>query len=285
MLERAQALGAEPRAESRATVALLPTGEAAGQVGAGDLSRGRWARHLSRCRTDAGSPSADDHRRAPPRWTPGGPPRRCGCAGVEADRLCRRGRHGARRACGDRDHRSAPRHPDRRENALGRLCTHAGACRGNSGCVGRKRFQGPCRFARPRSSTSSQRICRRTARTRGSTALRWCPHRPASCRPPNPRLGSWIRWPWTALPTNSPTSMEPGRVYLFGPGLTTQRILHALGIRDGTLLGVDAVQDGRLIGRDLGEGRSWPFSTVTPRRSSPASSAARASCSGAATSP
>ena len=49
------------------------------------------------------------------------------------------------------------------------------------------------------------------------------------------------------------TSMEPGRVYLFGPGLTTQRILHAHGIGDGTLLGVDAVQDGRLIGRDLGE--------------------------------
>ena len=49
------------------------------------------------------------------------------------------------------------------------------------------------------------------------------------------------------------TTMEPGRVYLFGPGVTTQRILHALGIRDGTLLGVDAVQDGRLIGRDLGE--------------------------------
>ena len=47
--------------------------------------------------------------------------------------------------------------------------------------------------------------------------------------------------------------MEPGRLYLFGPGATTQRILHAHGIADGTLLGVDAVQDGRLVGRDLGE--------------------------------
>lgn len=47
--------------------------------------------------------------------------------------------------------------------------------------------------------------------------------------------------------------MEPGRVHLFGPGATTRRILRALGIADGTLMGVDAVLDGRLIGRDLGE--------------------------------
>jgi predicted polyphosphate/ATP-dependent NAD kinase len=48
-------------------------------------------------------------------------------------------------------------------------------------------------------------------------------------------------------------TMEIGRVYLFGPGATTQRILQALEIANGTLLGVDAVQDGRLIGGDLGE--------------------------------
>jgi predicted polyphosphate/ATP-dependent NAD kinase len=40
---------------------------------------------------------------------------------------------------------------------------------------------------------------------------------------------------------------------LFGPGTTTQRILAAIGI-EGTLLGIDAVEDGRLAGRDLGEG-------------------------------
>lgn len=39
---------------------------------------------------------------------------------------------------------------------------------------------------------------------------------------------------------------------LFGPGTTTQRILAGMGI-GGTLLGIDAVEDGRLAGRDLGE--------------------------------
>jgi predicted polyphosphate/ATP-dependent NAD kinase len=39
---------------------------------------------------------------------------------------------------------------------------------------------------------------------------------------------------------------------LFGPGTTTQRILHHLGL-EGTPLGVDAVADGRLAGRDLSE--------------------------------
>ena len=55
------------------------------------------------------------------------------------------------------------------------------------------------------------------------------------------------------LATELAATMEIGRVYLFGPGATTQRILRALEIANGTLLGVDAVQDGRLIGRDLGE--------------------------------
>ncbi|MDJ0950443.1 MAG: ATP-NAD kinase family protein [Alphaproteobacteria bacterium] len=44
--------------------------------------------------------------------------------------------------------------------------------------------------------------------------------------------------------------MQPGVVYVVGPGSTTQRILAALGL-DGSLLGVDAVLDGRLVGRDL----------------------------------
>jgi predicted polyphosphate/ATP-dependent NAD kinase len=39
---------------------------------------------------------------------------------------------------------------------------------------------------------------------------------------------------------------------LFGPGTTTQRVLARLGI-DGTPLGIDAVEDGRLAGRDLRE--------------------------------
>jgi len=46
--------------------------------------------------------------------------------------------------------------------------------------------------------------------------------------------------------------MEPGRLYLIGPGSTTAAVLAALGLR-GTLLGVDAVRDGRLVGADLRE--------------------------------
>ena len=45
----------------------------------------------------------------------------------------------------------------------------------------------------------------------------------------------------------------PGRLYLYGPGATTRQVLHAQGIDGGTLLGVDAVRDGRLVGRDLSE--------------------------------
>ena len=48
-------------------------------------------------------------------------------------------------------------------------------------------------------------------------------------------------------------AMVRGRTYLFGPGTTTARILHVLGLDRPTLLGVDAVRDGRMIGRDLGE--------------------------------
>ncbi len=44
--------------------------------------------------------------------------------------------------------------------------------------------------------------------------------------------------------------MVPGRVYVVGPGTTTARVLHHLDLQ-GTLLGVDAVLDRRLVGRDL----------------------------------
>lgn len=46
--------------------------------------------------------------------------------------------------------------------------------------------------------------------------------------------------------------MRPGRLYILGPGTTTRRVAHALGL-PSTLLGVDAVLDGALIGQDLDE--------------------------------
>ena len=46
--------------------------------------------------------------------------------------------------------------------------------------------------------------------------------------------------------------MRPGRLYLLGPGTTTRRVADALGL-PCTLLGVDAVVDGRSAGLDLDE--------------------------------
>ena len=46
--------------------------------------------------------------------------------------------------------------------------------------------------------------------------------------------------------------MEPGVTYFIGPGTTTQAVLKHLGL-PGSLLGVDAVRDGELLGRDLAE--------------------------------
>jgi predicted polyphosphate/ATP-dependent NAD kinase len=46
--------------------------------------------------------------------------------------------------------------------------------------------------------------------------------------------------------------MPRGFLHLVGPGTTTQRVLAHLGI-EGTLLGVDAVQDGAVVARDLTE--------------------------------
>ena len=43
-----------------------------------------------------------------------------------------------------------------------------------------------------------------------------------------------------------------GGLYIIGPGTTTKAIMDELGL-DGTLLGVDAVRDGKLVGMDLGE--------------------------------
>ncbi|MGE8359923.1 ATP-NAD kinase family protein [Pseudomonas sp.] len=46
--------------------------------------------------------------------------------------------------------------------------------------------------------------------------------------------------------------MQPGCLYILGPGTTTRRVMTALGL-PATLLGVDAVLDGALLGSDLDE--------------------------------
>jgi predicted polyphosphate/ATP-dependent NAD kinase len=55
-----------------------------------------------------------------------------------------------------------------------------------------------------------------------------------------------------ALCRKTAHSLHPGCLYLFGPGTTTQTIMRYAGI-DGTLLGIDAVWDGRSVGLDLDE--------------------------------
>jgi predicted polyphosphate/ATP-dependent NAD kinase len=46
--------------------------------------------------------------------------------------------------------------------------------------------------------------------------------------------------------------MDPGVLYILGPGTTTRTIMNRLGL-EKTLLGVDAVHDGALAGADLSE--------------------------------
>jgi len=46
--------------------------------------------------------------------------------------------------------------------------------------------------------------------------------------------------------------MDPRRLYVLGPGTTTRRVMRDLGLQK-TLLGIDAVRAGRLVGADLGE--------------------------------
>ncbi|MDP2608858.1 MULTISPECIES: ATP-NAD kinase family protein [unclassified Oceanobacter] len=59
--------------------------------------------------------------------------------------------------------------------------------------------------------------------------------------------------------------MDDGCLYLIGSGKTTQGILAEMGL-DGTLLGVDAVLDGQLIGRDLNEQGILALLDVYPQR-------------------
>jgi predicted polyphosphate/ATP-dependent NAD kinase len=59
---------------------------------------------------------------------------------------------------------------------------------------------------------------------------------------------------------------SPDELFLLGPGSTVQSIGHALGI-DKTLLGVDAVVDGQIVGKDLNERGIMELFERFPRRS------------------
>jgi len=67
----------------------------------------------------------------------------------------------------------------------------------------------------------------------------------------NPKAGGSAEdAPLDALCREIAEEMVPGVVHVIGPGTTTQLVLHHLRLA-GSLLGVDAVLDGKLIGRDL----------------------------------
>ena len=79
-------------------------------------------------------------------------------------------------------------------------------------------------------------------------------------------------------------AMEPGVLYILGPGTTTRTVMTRLGLAK-TLLGVDAVLDGRSPAPMRPRASCCTSSTSTRTRASwSPSSAARGTCSAAATS-
>ncbi|MDQ0390531.1 ATP-NAD kinase family protein [Labrys monachus] len=59
--------------------------------------------------------------------------------------------------------------------------------------------------------------------------------------------------------------LEPGLLHIVGPGSTMQRLLAEAG-QEGTLLGVDLMADGELVGRDVGEARILTAMAGRPAR-------------------
>ena len=60
------------------------------------------------------------------------------------------------------------------------------------------------------------------------------------------------------------TELDPGSLYLVGPGTTTARVLGSLGL-EGNVMGVDAVAGGELVGTDLGEDEILGLVDAYPR--------------------
>ena len=65
------------------------------------------------------------------------------------------------------------------------------------------------------------------------------------------------------IATEVVAGMEPGALYILGPGTTTRTVMERLGLPK-TLLGVDAVRDGRLAGADLTEGELLGLVAAAP---------------------
>jgi predicted polyphosphate/ATP-dependent NAD kinase len=83
----------------------------------------------------------------------------------------------------------------------------------------------------------------------------------------------------SAIAADLVNGMAPGALYLLGPGTTTRAVAQALGV-DKTLLGVDAVRDGRLVGADLSERQILEL--IRPETAAGAAGAAAAGAAGVA---
>jgi predicted polyphosphate/ATP-dependent NAD kinase len=77
------------------------------------------------------------------------------------------------------------------------------------------------------------------------------PQRPRLVQNPKSR-GSDATASKEAIAAEVVDSMEPGRRYVIGPGTTTMAITDRLGL-EGTVLGVDVVEDGELVAADVNE--------------------------------
>jgi predicted polyphosphate/ATP-dependent NAD kinase len=60
---------------------------------------------------------------------------------------------------------------------------------------------------------------------------------------------------WPRRRRRSP-GMEPGTLYVIGPGTSAGAVMRAAG-HEPTLLGVDAMRDGKVVARDARAGMNW----------------------------
>ena len=239
---RARRAGAGP---ARALAHELRLVAAAGVMGA-DLAAGtRFGRSVL-----AAGPGGRRGARPPP--TPAPPPPSSSAVERRPDPLRRRRRHGARHPRRRRRAGADPRHPDRRQDALRRVFASTPESAGDVAAAflavaaARRVARGRGRRHRRGRSAGGHDL---DAALRGRAA---CPttgcgagrEARAPCRPTRPRSTLSARAVADAI--------DPRRIYVLGPGTTTRRVMRHLGLPK-TLLGIDAVRAGRLLGADLGE--------------------------------